>query len=106
MSRDIVQFVPYRDVIRNGQGALAKEVLAEIPEQVTSYYATKKIKPNKPLEEQKEDEGLYRAQTSLFSQATLQANQLESQLPNIGTGNLDAAPTFYTSLTGHAKAQE
>merc|ERR1711976_736682 len=40
-ARDIVQFVPYRNFLSNDllqmKAALAKEVLAEVPEQVTSY---------------------------------------------------------------------
>ena len=36
--RDIVQFVPFRDVKLNGD-LLAKELLAELPGQVTQYMA-------------------------------------------------------------------
>lgn len=49
--RDIVQFVPFRDFIRNGthmptsQAALAKEVLAEIPEQFLQYMKKRGVKP-------------------------------------------------------------
>ncbi|VDI40200.1 Hypothetical predicted protein [Mytilus galloprovincialis] len=49
--RDIVQFVPFRDFIRNGtsmltsQAALAKEVLAEIPDQFLQYMKKKGVKP-------------------------------------------------------------
>jgi hypothetical protein len=36
--RDIVQFVPFNTVSAKGPEALAKEVLAEIPNQVLEYY--------------------------------------------------------------------
>ena len=36
-ARDIVQFVPYRD-LKNDPYKLAKEVLYEIPKQMTSYF--------------------------------------------------------------------
>jgi len=48
--RDIVQFVPYRLFLSDNplqvKAALAKEVLAEVPEQVTSYMFDNNIIPN------------------------------------------------------------
>jgi hypothetical protein len=44
-SRDVVQFVPFNDY-KNDTGALAKEVLKEIPRQMISYFQSKKITPN------------------------------------------------------------
>ncbi|KAG5267961.1 hypothetical protein AALO_G00227880 [Alosa alosa] len=50
--RDIVQFVPFRDYIdRTGNhilsmARLAKDVLAEIPDQFLSYMRTRGIKPS------------------------------------------------------------
>ncbi|XP_008945448.1 PREDICTED: copine-8-like [Merops nubicus] len=50
--RDIVQFVPFRDYIdRSGNhvlsmARLAKDVLAEIPEQFLSYMRVRGIKPS------------------------------------------------------------
>lgn len=53
-SRDIVQFVPFRDFLK-GMGdphrtrlRLAREVLAEIPDQVVSYMKSKNIAPQPP----------------------------------------------------------
>ncbi|XP_059188447.1 copine Va isoform X2 [Centropristis striata] len=52
--RDIVQFVPFRDYMdRTGNhvlsmARLAKDVLAEIPDQLISYMKTRAIKPNPP----------------------------------------------------------
>ncbi|XP_022084092.1 copine-8-like [Acanthaster planci] len=51
--RDIVQFVPFRDFEGEGnkilsQARLAKEVLYEIPEQITSYMKSRNIKPGAP----------------------------------------------------------
>ncbi|KAF6031303.1 CPNE9 [Bugula neritina] len=56
--RDIVQFVPFLeftakrpgDTLISTQARLAKEVLAEIPEQFTSYMKARGIKPRPPLE--------------------------------------------------------
>ena len=48
-ARDIVQFVPYRLFLSDNplhtRTRLAKEVLAEIPDQVTSYMFANQITP-------------------------------------------------------------
>lgn len=44
-SRDIVQFVPFNSVKREPIH-LAKEVLEEIPRQLTDYYVARNIRPN------------------------------------------------------------
>lgn len=54
--RDIVQFVPFRDFVGGRYGSnlavsqayLAKEVLAEVPDQVTGYMRKNGIKPRPP----------------------------------------------------------
>uniref|UniRef100_A0A3Q3SKT1 Copine IVa n=1 Tax=Mastacembelus armatus TaxID=205130 RepID=A0A3Q3SKT1_9TELE len=46
--RDIVQFVPFRNFKHASPAALAKSVLAEVPNQVVDYYNSKGIKP-KPV---------------------------------------------------------
>ncbi|XP_048577137.1 copine-3 isoform X2 [Nematostella vectensis] len=43
--RDIVQFVPFRKFKNLSSAALAKEVLAEVPGQVTGYYKMRNISP-------------------------------------------------------------
>uniref|UniRef100_A0A3B3QFF7 Copine 4 n=1 Tax=Paramormyrops kingsleyae TaxID=1676925 RepID=A0A3B3QFF7_9TELE len=43
--RDIVQFVPFRNLKHASPAALAKTVLAEVPNQVVDYYNSKGIKP-------------------------------------------------------------
>ncbi|XP_028392485.1 copine-3-like isoform X2 [Dendronephthya gigantea] len=43
--RDIVQFVPFRDFQNSSPAALAKCVLAEVPEQVTGYFGSRHIAP-------------------------------------------------------------
>ncbi|XP_033745758.1 copine-8-like isoform X3 [Pecten maximus] len=56
--RDILQFVPFRDFLRGGnsssmqmcQAALAKEVLAEIPDQFLSYMKAHNFKPRPPAD--------------------------------------------------------
>jgi len=45
ISRDIVQFVPFRDFRSQHYSALANEVLYEVPKQVTEYYNTRRIPP-------------------------------------------------------------
>lgn len=57
--RDIVQFVPLNKFLSNSgpnqyiksQADLAKEVLAEIPEQLTSFMKSRGIKPKKATTE-------------------------------------------------------
>ncbi|XP_031432342.1 copine-4 isoform X2 [Clupea harengus] len=48
--RDIVQFVPFRNFKHATPAALAKSVLAEVPNQVVDYYNSKGIKPKCPSE--------------------------------------------------------
>ncbi|XP_069392893.1 copine-4 [Paralichthys olivaceus] len=50
--RDIVQFVPFRNFKHATPAALAKSVLAEVPNQVVDYYNSKGIKPKVPSEYQ------------------------------------------------------
>ncbi|CAG9321491.1 unnamed protein product [Blepharisma stoltei] len=45
MERDIVQFVPFRDV-GNSPSALAREVLAEIPREIVNFFSKRNITPN------------------------------------------------------------
>jgi hypothetical protein len=50
MKRDIVQFVPFRE-LSSKSGAnfsLARETLAEIPQQLTSFMKAQNIRPNPP----------------------------------------------------------
>ena len=49
-SRDIVQFIPFKDY-KNDLVKLAKETLAEIPGQLVSYFQSKNINP-KPAKEE------------------------------------------------------
>ncbi|XP_077983010.1 copine-3-like [Glandiceps talaboti] len=46
VARDIVQFVPFRDFKNASPAALAKDVLAEVPKQVTDYFQKRGISPN------------------------------------------------------------
>lgn len=45
-SRDIVQFVPFREMMKKGAGALSETTLAEVPSQVLQYMSNKRITPN------------------------------------------------------------
>lgn len=53
-ARDIVQFVPFRDFLKGGgdprmaRPRLAREVLAEIPDQVISYMKANNVAPQPP----------------------------------------------------------
>ncbi|XP_058504790.1 copine-4 isoform X2 [Solea solea] len=46
--RDIVQFVPFRNFKHASPAALAKSVLAEVPNQVVDFYNSKGIRPKVP----------------------------------------------------------
>lgn len=47
MARDIVQFVPFRDLKRQGISSVAAACLEELPQQVTEYFAMKKVFPKR-----------------------------------------------------------
>ena len=49
MERDIVQFIPYREV-GNSATMLAKEVLDEIPREILNFFGKKGIVPNPPVQ--------------------------------------------------------
>uniref|UniRef100_A0A667YGN8 Copine-3 n=1 Tax=Myripristis murdjan TaxID=586833 RepID=A0A667YGN8_9TELE len=48
IARDIVQFVPYREFSDAPRAALAQSVLAEIPNQLVSYFKMRGLDPVKP----------------------------------------------------------
>mmetsp|Transcript_29183 Transcript_29183/g.28918 ORF Transcript_29183/g.28918 Transcript_29183/m.28918 type:complete len:131 (-) Transcript_29183:1-393(-) len=48
MERDIVQFVPFREV-GNSPVSLAREVLDEIPREIVNFFNKKGIFPNPPV---------------------------------------------------------
>ena len=52
MARDIVQFVPYNK-FKHDPLMLAKEVLAELPKQVTDFFISKGIEPNAAKESER-----------------------------------------------------
>jgi len=81
MNRDIVQFVPYRDFVRAGPGALAESVLAELPNQVVEYYSKMKVWPNKPTEAKAYEEDAFRSQETIV---------IDNDSPNID----DAKPAY------------
>ena len=52
-SRDIVQFVPFRDYLHHGDpyrasAELARALLAEVPNQLVSFMKSKNIAPRQP----------------------------------------------------------
>mmetsp|Transcript_980 Transcript_980/g.1755 ORF Transcript_980/g.1755 Transcript_980/m.1755 type:complete len:222 (+) Transcript_980:1338-2003(+) len=53
MSRDIVQFVPFRE-FRSDPYKLARETLQEIPNQLTDFFLKKNIFPNPAKEQQRQ----------------------------------------------------
>ncbi|XP_034020403.1 copine-1 [Thalassophryne amazonica] len=48
VARDIVQFVPYRQFNNSDRSALAQSVLAEVPNQLVSYFRMRGLDPPKP----------------------------------------------------------
>ncbi|KAL5473572.1 hypothetical protein EMCRGX_G028068 [Ephydatia muelleri] len=62
MARDIVQFVPFREVMRKSGPAasVARETLAEIPGQLIAFMKANNIKPNPPI--------LRRQETTVYGQ--------------------------------------
>ncbi|XP_070186631.1 copine-3-like isoform X2 [Littorina saxatilis] len=48
VKRDIVQFVPFRNFKHTSADQLARQVLAEIPRQVTQYFKMRGLPPNTP----------------------------------------------------------
>uniref|UniRef100_A0A8C3ASI1 Copine-3 n=1 Tax=Cyclopterus lumpus TaxID=8103 RepID=A0A8C3ASI1_CYCLU len=48
VARDIVQFVPYRQFKDAPQASLAQSVLAEVPNQLVSYFKMRGLEPPKP----------------------------------------------------------
>ena len=65
MKRDIVQFVPFRNV-GNSATELAREVLDEIPREIVNFFEKKGIKPNPPILAQ--DPSLMRSDTQESNQ--------------------------------------
>ncbi|TSK16234.1 Copine-1 [Bagarius yarrelli] len=45
VARDIVQFVPFKDFVKAPKEALAQSVLAEVPNQLVSYFKMKNLSP-------------------------------------------------------------
>ena len=73
MSRDIVQFVPFRE-FNHDKFILAKETLQEIPGQVTDFFLSRNIYPMPAKEEQRKK---IAAQLSLKSDANNQQQVLD-----------------------------
>uniref|UniRef100_A0AAQ5ZAJ9 C2 domain-containing protein n=1 Tax=Amphiprion ocellaris TaxID=80972 RepID=A0AAQ5ZAJ9_AMPOC len=78
--RDIVQFVPFRDYIdRSGNqvlsmARLAKDVLAEIPDQLLSFMKTRGIEPRPPLPATSDSPSMSTTTTATTTPAPKQRN--------------------------------
>ncbi|MCI4390171.1 hypothetical protein PGIGA_G00119590 [Pangasianodon gigas] len=48
VARDIVQFVPFKDFVKAPREALAQSVLAEVPNQLVSYFKMRNLSPVNP----------------------------------------------------------
>ncbi|XP_022056589.2 LOW QUALITY PROTEIN: copine-9-like [Acanthochromis polyacanthus] len=78
--RDIVQFVPFRDYIdRSGNqvlsmARLAKDVLAEIPDQLLSFMRTRGIEPRPPLPATSDSPSMSTTTTATTTSAPKQRN--------------------------------
>ncbi|XP_048738770.2 copine-8-like isoform X2 [Ostrea edulis] len=99
--RDIVQFVPFRDFLGGqfggntqvSQAALAKEVLAEIPQQVVQYMQANKITPKPP-----------RTDIALPGQNPAQQNQAQNQPPPPPPQNQGSLPAWANPPPGGPSA--
>ena len=80
MDRDIVQFVPFREV-SNSPTALAREVLDEIPREIVNFHVKRGIRPNPPVQAQSYDfERSYTMEPSA-PEAPLGDQPLSQQVP-------------------------
>lgn len=79
MERDIVQFVPYRNV-GNSPTALAREVLDEIPREIVNFYSKRGIVPNPKI---------------LASEYDFNKQYSSSKLPDIPYGQSVLDPEMY-----------
>ena len=88
----MVQFVPFND-FKHDQGLLTKEVLKEIPKQMTRYFQSKKIKPNPPDPAVRERQMLnaqFNLGDSFFMAAKQQMiNSVTQYTPDVVGGYLD-----------------
>lgn len=90
-SKDIVQFVPFRDFVGLPVSELAASVLAEIPGQFVSYMKSRNIKPRPPISPQE--------------MAAFQAKREQMQQNLISTyGSLQ--PTFVVQQPGSASPMQ
>lgn len=89
-ARDIVQFVPFNQVQMNPD-LLAKELLAELPDQVTQYMALIGKMPNKP-----NDVNIETMMMENLNVESIEAN-LKANLPKLFEG-LTVAPPSHSKV--------
>merc|ERR1712032_254307 len=104
MKRDIVQFVPFNDFKNQHISALAKEVLEEVPDQITGFMTMKKLHPLRKghLSKQSTMANIYEGPSKMVRQET-QANvypNMQQQAPqgqpmNPYYGQQQGAPPQY-----------
>lgn len=70
MSRDIVQFVPFNDC-KKDEFTLAKQVLGELPKQITEYFLKQGITPNSSSLAQRQFKKIALAQTEKTNAAKM-----------------------------------
>merc|ERR1712087_865540 len=95
MKRDIVQFVPYNKFSNGHISALAKEVLEEVPEQITSFMSMKKLYPlqkkNAHLAKQPTMNNIYEGPSQLVQQIVVAPNAY----PNLVQQQQPQSPPSY-----------
>jgi hypothetical protein len=103
MSRDIVQFVPFRDFESRPLGALSGEVLRELPGQVEKYYALVGVKPPKaaPITRLGSVE-LTAAAAASYSASAPAAEQHQRAASSSSAASSEALPSYEHALAAAA----
>jgi hypothetical protein len=100
MSRDIVQFVPFRDFAQRSLGALSAEVLHELPGQVEKYFAMLGVKPPKPTPIVRLPS--LELTTAASSQYQQQAASTTTRAASTASSNSEPLPSYENALAAAA----
>ena len=95
MQRDIVQFVPFRDV-GNSPARLTKEVLEEIPREVCNFFKMRSIFPNPAIAAPEYD--FYRSYTVAENPPPYQPNPNSAPPPQYAAASKPQTPQGYQSV--------
>merc|ERR1719474_625005 len=95
MKRDIVQFVPFNEFKNQHISGLAKEVLEEVPDQITGFMTMKKLHPlrnKKGLQKQNTMNNMYEGPSTLVRVET--QNNVYPNVAQQGAPNQPANPYY------------